>query len=154
MGLLNRFNSLANSSATDDALRTVPEANQEEAAVMGGIDFRNAIEIHAKWKLRLKNYIEGNSNEDLKIEVISRDDQCMLGKWLHDEGRAKYGNVKEFLELIELHREFHQCAGQVLRQAQSGQQKRALEMIESGAYAKASVKVSSQIAQLYLQLIN
>ena len=154
MGLINWFNSLANSSAADVALQPVPDAAPEETAIVGGIDFRNAIQIHAKWKLRLKNYIEGKSNEDLKAAVISRDDQCVLGKWLHDEGQAKYGNVKEFQKLIEMHREFHQCAGQVLMQAQSGQQKRALEMIENGDYAKVSVKVTTQIAHLYLQLVN
>ena len=106
MGLINWFNSLANSSAADAAFQPAPDAAPEETAVVGGIDFRNAIQIHAKWKSRLKNYIEGKSNEDLKVAVISRDDQCVLGKWLHNEGQAKYGNVKEFQQLIEMHREF------------------------------------------------
>ena len=154
MGLANWFKSLVSGSAPSAAFQAVPDVAPEETAVIGGIDFRSAIQIHAKWKIRLKDYIEGTSNEDLKVAVISRDDQCVLGKWLYSDGKEKYGNFKEFQQLIDLHREFHQCAGQVLTQAQAGEQKRALQMIESGDYAHKSVKVTSQLAQLYLLLKN
>ena len=85
MGLVNWFNSLASSSAADAAFQPVTDAAPEETAIVGGIDFRNAIQIHAKWKSRLKNYIEGKSDEDLQVAVITRDDRCVLGKWLHND---------------------------------------------------------------------
>lgn len=155
MGLFSWFSSLANSSSADAAaLQPAADTHTEESAVVDGIDFRNAIQIHAKWKLRLRDYVEGKSKEDLRVEVVSRDDECVLGKWLNHEGQTKYGSVKDFQKLVELHRNFHQCAGQVLAHAKSGQQQHAMQMIESGDYAKVSVNVTSQIAQLYCQIKN
>ena len=52
----------------------------ETSAELAGLNFLTAIEAHIKWKGRLESYIDGTSDEDLKVEVICRDDQCPLGK--------------------------------------------------------------------------
>ena len=37
---------------------------------------KEAIDAHLMWKKRLQAYINGESKEDLKVEIVSGDDQC------------------------------------------------------------------------------
>ena len=42
-----------------------------------------AINAHIHWKIRLEKYLDGTSEEKLDPKLVSRDDQCKLGKWIH-----------------------------------------------------------------------
>ena len=63
---------------------------------LAGLNFMTAIEAHIKWKSRLESYIQGTSTEDLKVEVICRDDQCPLGKWIYSAGGERFGTIDTF----------------------------------------------------------
>ena len=55
-----------------------------------------AIDSHIKWKARLQAYIKGDSKEDLKVETVSRDDQCTLGHWINGIGGERFGQSPVF----------------------------------------------------------
>ncbi len=152
MALLDYFASLSRGSADlDEAIDRLPVADDESAEV-SGLNFITALEAHAKWKMRLKEYIEGRSNAALTVETIGRDDQCVLGKWLRGEGKAQFGQLPEFQKLVDLHQDFHTCAAGVLATAQDGNPQEALEQLETGEYRRASLTISSTLAELYCRL--
>ncbi len=134
-------------SAVSSSAATAP-ANDEEVS---GLNFKTAIEAHRKWKVRLADYIDGRSSENLSVDTLCRDDQCLLGKWIYSSGGDLYGGVTLFTQMKSEHAQFHRCAGEILGQAQSGNKVSAKELLETGPYRLASDKVQLLLAQLYLQ---
>jgi len=129
-----------------------PDQVAVESATVGGLNFLTAIQAHMKWKTRLDQYIAGTSSEDLKVEVVSRDDQCVLGKWLHGEGGTKYRHLPLFGDIMSNHANFHVCAGHVLKTARSGDKEGARGLLARGEYPRASEKVKNQLATLYVSI--
>ena len=127
------------SSAAEDPL-------EEEAA---GLNFRTAIGAHQQWKERLQSVIDGSHSEDLDVEVVSRDDRCVLGKWIHGEGGKLFGSDERFQELQKNHVHFHLCAGTVLKLAQTGRKTEAQALLKTGDYSKVSRDVMLDLAQMY-----
>lgn len=118
----------------------------------GELNFMAAIEAHVRWKVRLEAYISGTSQEQLDPEVVCRDDQCVLGKWIHGPGSARYGNHPKFPGLRDTHKEFHRCAGDVIRKVDTGDTDSARELLCKGDYAKYSHRIKSELARLSLEL--
>ncbi len=116
------------------------------------IDFFTAIEAHVRWKIRLESYIAGSSEETLDAEVVGRDDQCALGKWIHSAGKERFGNHPKFPELRDIHARFHQCAGDVIRACDRGELDKARESLAKGDYARYSQRVKAELARLALEL--
>jgi hypothetical protein len=81
--------------------------------------FYTAVEAHIKWKLRLQKHLDGTSQEKLDPEVICKDDQCVLGKWIYSEGK-KYQELPAYEELRMTHADFHKCAANVVRKTDAG----------------------------------
>jgi hypothetical protein len=151
MGILDWFKRKSNSDSYNET--TLPssedlvfETGKEEVA---GLNFKTAIEAHMQWKHRLKAVIEGNSKEQLDPSVICRDDQCVLGKWIYGEGIKRYMANGVFRELREHHAQFHRCAGEVLRVAQTGALSDAEKMLNTGEYLQTSVQVALSLGKLY-----
>ena len=125
---------------------SVADSLEEEA---GGLNFRSAIDAHQKWKARLQAVINGDESENLSADVISRDDQCVLGKWIHGVGGQLFGTDETFKELHKNHVMFHQCAGRVLKLAQAGAKTDAQDSLKAGEYAEVSRRVTLDLAQMY-----
>lgn len=164
MGMLDWFKALA-AGKSAEAHPAPPEApvhvqpaaapaapEEEGEGVVAGLNFKTAIDAHMKWKIRLEQYIQGKSEEDLKVEVISRDDQCPLGKWIHGPGGGRFGNLREFQEMKMEHSRFHLCAGDVLACAVAGDAEGAMLKLRSGDYVRASERVKLHLARLYVQV--
>lgn len=124
----------------------------DASAELAGLNFMTAIDAHMKWKTRLENYIQGTSSEDLKVEVVCRDDQCPLGKWIYSTGGERFGTIDTFGEMKGQHALFHQCAGRVLETAQSGKKEEAMRLLQYGDYVRASEQVKRLLAKLYVRL--
>jgi hypothetical protein len=163
MGMLDWFKALAAGKAAEapaapaataaQAGGAPPSAPVEEGeGVVAGLNFKTAIDAHMKWKIRLEQYIQGKSQEDLKVEVISRDDQCPLGKWIHSAGSNRFGHLREFQEMKMEHSRFHLCAGDVLACAVAGDAEGAMQKLRSGDYVRASERVKLHLARLYVQV--
>lgn len=110
----------------------------------------DAAGAHAKWKARLVNYIKGNSGETLDPKVVSRDDKCDLGCWIHGEGQ-KYTGMDQYKKLKSLHATFHKQVGKIVETAQAGDQEEAMRML-GGAFFTASNDTIKAINALQTQI--
>jgi hypothetical protein len=126
-------------------------ANNEDKEV-GGLNFKTALEAHLKWKVRLMGIIDGSSTEVIDPNVVSRDDQCMLGKWLYGEGNRQFKEYPGFQHVVSSHAHFHKCAGHALELALDGKTQEAAAEVTGGAFAKASLEVSRHLMRLWRDL--
>ncbi len=155
MGFFSRF---FGRSTTDTPANATPDAEPERVSEMGldakaaeavlnEIDIDTAIAAHENWKLRLQNYLSGNSEEVLRPEVICLDDQCDLGKWLHGPGQQRLGKYPSFSVLIARHKYFHIQASSVVAMAQANDKDKATQTLE-GSYRYASSQVVLMLKDL------
>ena len=107
MGLLDFFKSFGSKAERD-------KAQQDLGNALTSLDIDVAIGAHQNWKDRLALYLDGNSTEDLRPEVICHDDRCDLGKWVHNNGKKFYGDEVVFQRLVGDHAAFHRAAGDVV----------------------------------------
>jgi len=115
-------------------------------------DFMAAIEAHVRWKVRLEAHIAGNGTEELSPEIVGRDDQCVLGKWIHGSGGTAYASHPGFDELRETHAQFHRNAARIIELANAGNTEQAMASLNQGEYASCSAKVKSKLARLSPEL--
>lgn len=112
------------------------------------MDFNSAVTVHLEWKLKLRLYIknrEGNLNPD----EVCKDNLCKLGKWLYSDGSAKYASLPEYQKIVEVHKEFHRVAGDIIRRANLGEDvEEEVVLGADSAYDKASVELSQLLLQL------
>ncbi|WP_227428853.1 CZB domain-containing protein [Psychrobacter sp. I-STPA6b] len=115
---------------------------------MSNFNFTDALKIHADWKFKLRDAIADHAQLDDK--KIAKDDQCVLGKWLHDpETKAAYGNLENFQECIKAHARFHLAASEVARYINMENYDHATDLLKSGTeYATASSEVGLAIHEL------
>ncbi|MCK9382059.1 MAG: CZB domain-containing protein [Sulfuritalea sp.] len=148
MGMLDWFKSIVGG----DKSPATPEAAgaDDKGAELAGLNFKTAVDAHMKWKVRLESYISGTSTEQLKVEVVCRDDQCPLGKWIYDMGGEKFGYSETFFDMKAHHALFHRSAGDVLAAAQSGDADGARKLLHSGDYVKASERVKMLLARMFV----
>ncbi len=132
--------------ANDKETEGLKEDTGEE---VGGLNFKTALEAHIKWKMRLTGVVDGTGTEVLDPRIVSKDNQCALGKWIYGQGGKDYGNNMEFKELVSAHADFHKCAGHVLDLALDGKTDDARQEIEGGAYARASLATSRHLMRLW-----
>lgn len=166
MGLMDWFKSLAGGKPVAEHDAATPSdqgvpaqttspgdpTDNPEEGIIAGLDFRSAIDAHMKWKVRLERCISDNNQEGLKVDVVSRDDQCPLGKWIHGPGGQRFGSVREFQEMKMEHARFHLCAGDVLACCLAGDKEGASDKLRSGEYSRASERVKLHLARLYVQV--
>lgn len=150
MSALDWFRRMLGQKPGEQAL--APPLPNGVAAEFAGLNFMTAIDAHMKWKTRLENYIQGTGNEDLKVEVVCRDDQCPLGKWIYSTGGERFGEIDTFGEMKDQHAAFHRCAGKVLETAQAGRKEEAMRLLQHGEYVRASEQVKRLLAKLYVRL--
>lgn len=93
------------------------------------INLFDALMAHKSWKKRLHDYLDGVSRENLEPSRISMDHDCGLGKWLHSEGKAHFGEQPVFIKLVDEHAKFHACAAQVVQAYRVGSINLALEIL-------------------------
>jgi hypothetical protein len=146
MGILDWFKGAAADRGA------APPPPDDGSAEVEGLNFMTAIDAHMRWKNRLESYIQGTSEEDLKVETVCRDDLCPLGKWIYGHGSHRFTEVGTFTEMKDQHALFHTCAGKVLAAAQEGRKDEALRMLQHGDYVRASERVKMLLAKLYVQI--
>lgn len=76
-----------------------------------GLDVDAFIDAHRLWKVKLRDAIENRDKVD--TDALKRDDCCALGKWIYGDGERRFGGAPSFVDLLSLHRNFHQVAGDV-----------------------------------------
>lgn len=131
-----------------------PDTIHEHEEEAGGLNFKTAIDAHLSWKHRLTDFINGKLDEKLDHETVSHDHNCALGKWIYGDGEAHYGQNPLFQQLKQTHQQFHHCAGKIILEVDKGNHQQASSMIANGDYPLISTRVTSQLAQLYIQFKN
>ena len=112
----------------------------------GTIDFETAIARHSEWKFKLRGAI--TRKEKLDAETISRDDCCVLGKWMHGTAMEKYGRLGSFKRCLSDHAKFHKEAGLIAAAINAEKFSEAEKMLDTGTpYTIASQSVRESIMQ-------
>lgn len=104
------------------------------------IDFDKMIQSHSHWKFRLKEAIE-HGKSDFVVTDARNPHLCQFGQWL-DSVEAK--KMPNYSEIVELHRDFHDEAANILYMALHNQKEIAIE----------KMKLGSEFNQLAAGLIN
>lgn len=111
-----------------------------------GINLDSAIQAHADWRTKLR--AAAAKQERLDADTIGKDDCCEIGKWLHGKGRAKFGSMPNFVNLIDGHKAFHIEAAKVASAVNQGNSD-VDRMLGSGSpFSTASNEVGRLIVQL------
>ncbi|QQS08817.1 MAG: CZB domain-containing protein [Phycisphaerales bacterium] len=86
-------------------------------------DFNTAKMKHFKWKMRLRDFLDGKPGLTT-AEATSHKD-CDLGKWLYSEGLAKYGTILEMRKLEKEHEMLHKTIKSIVDLKSTGKTKEA-----------------------------
>jgi hypothetical protein len=111
------------------------------------VNISECIGAHMKWKGRLQRYVDGTSTEVLDPAVICRDDQCVLGKWIHGPALKHFHNSDGFDKLRTDHATFHLVAGAVVKKLQDNDRAGSARLL-STEYAQASREVIQDLMEL------
>ncbi len=111
------------------------------------VNITECIDAHMKWKGRLQGYLDGTSKEQLDPMVICRDDQCVLGKWIHGPALNYFHNDEGFHKLRADHANFHFVAGSVVKKAQENDREGSNALLKN-EYARASRDVIQDLTEL------
>jgi methyl-accepting chemotaxis protein len=111
------------------------------------LDFDKVISAHAQWKTKFRATI--SRKEQLDAPSIGRDNLCELGKWIYSSGKKSYGETAEFGQLVNEHKLFHRCAGEVAQTINLRQYAQAEQMIGPGsAFTDASNQVIATLGHI------
>ncbi len=119
----------------------------------GNFNFKAAISAHLGWRSKLNNYLS-HPDGSLKAEVVCRDDQCALGKWLHGDGEVyKERHATTFVNLVDSHANFHRSVGQIVQLIDQGKKNDALdELRPNSTYISTSKKTVDLLKQLQKEI--
>jgi hypothetical protein len=71
----------------------------------------------------------------------------MLGKWIHSDGKVRFGKETAFITLVDEHAKFHHHAAQVVEAHQSGATTLAQQIL-SGEFEEQSKRTVNCLAKL------
>ena len=111
------------------------------------MNFEDAITAHIKWKVRLAMFVDGTGNEELRSAAVCKDNQCVLGQWIHGHG-VEYSPFTHYHELVRKHAKFHVCAAEIVRKVENADQAGARSVLGS-AFAAASKETITTILHLW-----
>ena len=107
------------------------------------MDLQIAIKTHAEWKIRLRAAIQ--KKEQLDVIMISADNQCPLGRWLHHEAKRKHAQLPSYLACVFKHRDFHQCVGGIAQLVNEERYVEAEELLAGNEYVGRSKALRTAI---------
>ncbi len=57
--------------------------NDDDLNMGSATDVASVIQAHHAWKKRIQAVIEGTSDEVFDVELIAKDNLCVMGQWLY-----------------------------------------------------------------------
>ncbi len=85
-----------------------------------GLDMKHALNAHMAWVHRIETKLNNLTAENLDLSTVATDNHCMLGHWIHGEGKKRFGNLYEYQELYDVHADFHLTVGKALNDIENG----------------------------------
>lgn len=110
----------------------------------------DAINAHVAWKVRLRDYLDGTSEEMLDPRQVGRDDKCELGQWIH-ANIDSHANKPLFKQVQLQHADFHRCAAEIVATVDSGKLADADKLL-GHKYAQLSRSIVKSLTQLDREL--
>lgn len=111
------------------------------------MNLEEAVQKHAEWKLKFRSAI--SRKEQMDVATISKDNCCVVGQWLHGEGKTRWGSKPEFQRALDKHRVFHTEAGKVASLINTAKYAEAEAALGNGTpYASASSEVGVALIAL------
>ena len=106
-----------------------------------------AVKKHIEWRAKFRLAIV--KKEQMDAATISKDNCCEVGKWLHGEGKSRWGSKPEFLRALDKHKAFHAEAGKVAQLINAQKYPEADAAIGNGtAFENISKEVSTALILL------
>ena len=107
----------------------------------------DAIDDHQNIRIRLVKFISKEPANALDLFSIRRDQNCALGYWLHKRREAESAKTKEYQNLVEIHRNFHEIAYKALILGSDNKAEEAFAVMV-GPYAEAEKQLIEAIINL------
>ncbi|MBF0261946.1 MAG: bacteriohemerythrin [Magnetococcales bacterium] len=108
---------------------------------------RKVMDGHYNYHMQLMNAVEG------RITLPSSDavsaTACALGGWIEDEGRRKYGERSEFMEMDKVHQALHALGKQILVDNESGGRESAQQRLRE--FDRLLKSLFSHLDALYME---
>jgi len=82
---------------------------------------------HRAWVVSVSGYIQGTRNERPTLD----SHQCRFGQWLNHDGLARFGHSLPFAKVLQLHRDIHDLAGELLDLKHDGYAELALARLDT-----------------------
>lgn len=119
------------------------------------MNIQEVIAAHMAWKDRLQKAIDAKAAGQpcpeapagLNPHTIVLDNQCILGKWIYNEG-LKYARTALYFEVKKKHKEFHLHAGQIAQCVCDCEYAQAQELLTHGKYAETSTTIVNSLEKL------
>jgi hypothetical protein len=84
-------------------------------------DIEQAISAHRQWMAQLRQAVF-DALSGIDVQSIRADNNCEFGKWLHGPSLSSDEQLTDhYLEVRQLHAEFHELAGRIVELAAAGQ---------------------------------
>jgi methyl-accepting chemotaxis protein len=126
--------------------KTTSDTAQQGGSSIDKEQVEKAIRAHGMWKTRLQQAIETGKME-VAVSDVSVDNVCAFGKWFY--GPSIPETVKhspQYLQIKEMHAEFHKTAGKVADLALKNHKREAEQlMATNGEFSKISFKLTSAL---------
>jgi hypothetical protein len=104
------------------------------------------LQAHSAWRQHFKDILNGRSSFDLN--EIRAHDQCVLGKWLINEGRRMIP-AELHNEICRVHQDFHKIASEIIQKIKDKRYVEAHEDISlEGPLNLTSIKLKSLLVKL------
>jgi methyl-accepting chemotaxis protein len=115
------------------------------------MDLNTAIQKHAEWKFKFRNALLARAAMD--ANAISKDNNCEMGKWLHGDAAALYGNLPAYARCLANHAAFHVEAATVAKAVNALNKEDVERKRATGsAFSAASKKVGISIVELNIAI--
>ena len=106
-------------------------------AITGTIaeQIQKAINAHGIWKVKLGQMVDSGT-VSMTADEARADNLCPLGQWLYGPVDPSLKASSHFATVVDLHKRFHQAAGEIVAKSVARKRTEALEAMEFGSTFK------------------
>jgi len=113
------------------------------------LNLKKALVTLEEMRTRLEYELAGIINEfPMNAAKTENDRSCAYGQWLYSTGQTLYAETQEYKNAIEAHAFFHQIAADILYTHQSGNTKKAKQLLKT-SFKEASNFNQIELVRLY-----
>ena len=104
------------------------------------------IDNHLQWIETVASLLNNEPLQETEMQELTRHDVCSLGQWMTSADAAKYQSQPVFQALEDVHRQFHQAAGELVAALQKDDEEAAF------AAQQAFIRLSHGVVEQLMAL--